>query len=97
MPDNFMNSLLKRTQLLHQCQEAFQYAVEMVQKNAGDAESICKSCAELCKDCADECLQIENDEFQDPLYLMCLDYAKLCEGIIAFQKKMPLPPLKESS
>ncbi|MCA0971040.1 hypothetical protein LCM20_10600 [Halobacillus litoralis] len=98
MPDSSSQTLLKRSQLLKECSDAYAYAVEVVTKNSVMAEDIAMSCAEVCYECAKECTSSEPGLFDEELYNMCLQYASLCErmtSVPAIERKDAA--LKESS
>ncbi|GEN54776.1 hypothetical protein [Halobacillus faecis] len=76
--------LLEKTLLLEECMNAYKYAVETVQKNSPLMDEMAASCAGVCREAAEECLTLGKVE-NDRVYLMCLEYVRLCEELESHQ------------
>lgn len=85
MSNTSKETLLKKSNLLKECGDAYRYAVEVISKDSPAAEVICRSSAEICQNCAEECADIESaTPSEDPTYDMCLEYASLCEELLNY-------------
>ncbi|MBX0357883.1 hypothetical protein [Halobacillus sp. Nhm2S1] len=87
--------LLEKTLLLEECMNAYKYAVETVQKNSLLMDEMAASCAEVCREAAEECLTLGERE-NDRVYLMCLEYVRLCEELESSQRFPQQKDMKKS-
>jgi hypothetical protein len=88
--------LLRKSNLLKECADAYAYAVEVVSKESFTAEAISQSCTEICRNCAKECATLGSDYQDDRIYTMCMEYASLCEELLKYNNGVTYERMKKS-